>query len=79
MEEYKQNGEVQLIIFGIRKEWNDPRFRENYLQEKEVNGQKVTPLKLGIRENRTDLKSYNKQRLELMAIAVVKIVRLYLS
>jgi hypothetical protein len=31
MEEYKQNGKVQSqIIYGIRKEWNDPRFRENF-------------------------------------------------
>ena len=30
MEEYKQNGKVQLIIYGRRKEWNDPKFRENF-------------------------------------------------
>jgi hypothetical protein len=30
MVDFKQNGRAKPIIYGIRKQWDEPRFRENF-------------------------------------------------
>ena len=79
-------GRYKSIIYGIRKEWNDPRFRENFelLARKGSKWLESHSPKVGDqRRNRTDLKSYNKHIISKdkgsWQYAIVKIVRLYLS